>query len=163
MRRYAPGPTRFDAINVTPLIDVVMCLIIFFLIVGKLATIQGPPVNLPSSASGRPDEQRSVIVVVARDSGTSPGGVEIDAGVRIRIAVDGVAIDDESKLADAIGRRADELHTQLVRTVPELPRNQVPVQVRADRDLAYAGILPVLRACKDAGLIAVRLVTERAP
>ncbi len=179
MRRYAPRPTRFDAINVTPLIDVVMCLIIFFLIVGKLATIQGPAVNLPASAQGRPDEQRSVIIVVGRDSGVQPGAIEISSGtpaangeasatpaaapLRIRIAIDGEPIASEAALAKAINERADALHAELIRTTPELPRNQVPVQVRADRDLAYAGIVPVLRACKGAGLIAVRLVTERNP
>ena len=179
MRRYAPSPTRFDAINVTPLIDVVMCLLIFFLIVGKLATIQGPAVNLPGTAFGRPDEQRAVIIVIARDSGAQPGALEIDLAslptdastlsttptpaLRVRIAVDGEAVDDEAKLVKMIRERADALHAELVRATPSLSRNQVPVQVRADRDLAYAGIVPVLRACKGAGLIAVRLVTERTP
>ena len=35
------------------------------------------------------------------------------------------------------------------------------VQVRADRRLPYSDVSPVIKACRDAGLTTLRLVTER--
>jgi len=50
-------------INVTPLIDVVMVLIIFYLIVGKLAAERQGHVQLPSSAVGVQAETHDPVIV----------------------------------------------------------------------------------------------------
>ena len=66
MRRRSITPHRsFGEVNVTPLIDVVMCLIIFYLMVGKLATDRKTPVTLPESAVGTQAEPDVLVVNVA--------------------------------------------------------------------------------------------------
>src|SRR5262245_29295771 len=52
----------FGEINVTPLIDVVMCLIIFYLLVGKLATDRKVQIKLPESTVGAEAEPEVLIV-----------------------------------------------------------------------------------------------------
>ena len=52
-----------QGVNATPLIDVVMCLIIFFLLVGKLASDRGAAVRLPESARGHEEQAATILVV----------------------------------------------------------------------------------------------------
>jgi biopolymer transport protein ExbD len=129
-------------INVTPLIDVVMVLIIFYLIVGKLAADRNAQVALPSSAVGSTAETKEpVVITVVADVG---GGLDPKA----RVLIDGVDV-PMSGLEGALRARVGSDPAATV------------VQVRADRRLNYGAVEPVVKACRAAGLTAVRLVTER--
>lgn len=131
--RHIPA---FAKINVTPLIDVVMCLIIFYLLVFRLASDRLTPVDLPSTATGTRSEQtRSLVITIT--------------GSPRRIVVDGVEVP------------ASGLPGVLAARMPADPAARPPVQVRADRSLPYADVAPVLDACRAAGVASVRLVTER--
>lgn len=120
-------------INVTPLIDVVMVLIIFYLIVGKLATERR--IALPRAAVG------------ITETGTEPITVEIvptATGVQVTLAgreVSGAAL--EARMREMTRGRSR------------------PVQIRAPKDLPYGKLEGVLTACRKAGLSSVRLVAER--
>ena len=63
LRRSLTSPPAAEGINATPLIDVVMCLILFFLIVGKLSSENGPMVHLPQTGVGQ-DEQSAAVLIV---------------------------------------------------------------------------------------------------
>src|SRR4051794_23379699 len=54
MRRHVPAPARGNEVNVTPLIDVVMCLIIFFMLATKIGINNGADksIKLPESVMG---------------------------------------------------------------------------------------------------------------
>ncbi|MFI4883355.1 MAG: ExbD/TolR family protein [Phycisphaerales bacterium JB064] len=52
MRRRRPNPNGAGHPNLTPMIDVVMCLIVFYLLVGQLASDQRSDLTLPKSATG---------------------------------------------------------------------------------------------------------------
>ena len=100
MRRPA-SRSGVEEINVTPLIDVVMCLIIFFLIVGKLAQDGQVGVRLPESGVGRPSEPAEgefVTVAVRPLSAGGAGGAGADAA-RWRVTVDGQAPADGGEAA----------------------------------------------------------------
>lgn len=131
-------PPALGKVNVTPLIDVVMVLIVFYLIVGRLAMQRQAPVDLPESRAGVPESQAPavVITVAAAEEG------------RPRYLVEG-----EPVPAERLG--------SVLRTLIPDPARAGPVHVRADRRLPYAGIEPVVRACREAGLPAVKLVAER--
>jgi biopolymer transport protein ExbD len=131
-------PQAAGKINVTPLIDVVMCLIVFYLIVGKLAAEKRAKVDLPESKVGAPEEAGGGPVVTIAAIGT-------DESSPVRVLVDGqdVTID------------------QLVGSLQARGAKGGPVQIRADRRLAYARVAPVLDACRRAGLTSVRLTTQR--
>ena len=131
------------------MIDVVMCLIIFYLLVGQLASQRVSGVSLPSTVQGTPAELSGVIVVnvVPADS---PAAVPSSAAL-VLLGEEPVNVND---LAARLKSRAAELTAQLNVAQPE-------IQLRADRRLSYGSIAPVLNACRDAGLLSVRLVAQR--
>jgi len=144
-------PSAFEAINVTPLIDVVMCLIIFFLIVGKLAHDTGD-IRLPSSASGRPDQPaRAVTVSVAKPRGDAP------LNAPPRFFVDGTLAANEDELRALIAERAGIKPIEGGGYSAPL----VPVHVRCHKELPFAAVTPVLRACATLHIPGVRIATER--
>lgn len=179
MRRVRLTPSRstaLEAINVTPLIDVVMCLIIFFLIVGKLAHEQGARVNLPSTGLGTTDnDQKAVIITVApvnasekpaspdtrfELSTTNPAEASTNQP-RVRITVDGEIVTTPQQLSSLLNRRLQQQPTNTTSSPTSQPAAQLPVQIRVDRDLPYSAVAPALSACKELGLTSVRLITER--
>lgn len=125
-------------INVTPLIDVVMCLIIFFLLVGRLASQQGRPIALPSTGVGDTAAPPKLIVAVAAPA--TPG-----ASPEVSLAGDPV--------------RVEELTTLLKARLGEPPAGELAI--RADRRLAWGQVRPIVEACRAAGLPSVKLITER--
>ena len=137
-----------ESVNVTPLIDVVMVLIIFYLIVGRLAMDRSAPVALPRAGTGVVEQaQRPLLVTVALARDPAPGA-PVDAADARLILRDRFMTPEELTAALSAEREAD----------PALI-----VQVRADRRLPFGAVAPVLDAARSAGLSSVRLVTERAP
>ena len=136
-RRYEPAH-HVGKINVTPLIDVVMCLIVFYLRVGRLASDKAAGVLLPGTRVGAttPAGQALVVNILAAGDGAS-------------IVVDGRTLSPEAlleRLKHHAGDNADAAS---------------PVQIRADRRLAYSGVAPAIGACRQAGLKSVLLTTQR--
>lgn len=122
------------AINVTPLIDVVMCLIIFYLLVGQLATARNMPMRLPTANAGLSQIEPSVLTI------------ELEPDVdRVRVAGVPMAVAD--------------LQAALSAQVSQTPG--LAVQLRADRDAPYERLRPVLDACRNAGLSTLRLAATR--
>ena len=124
-------------INVTPLIDVVMVLIIFYLIVGKLASDRRTKVDLPPSRIGVSDEGEQVLTITVRPAG----------GGRATVLVDGVEV--------AVEKLESVLRSRGVNQVGH------SVQVRADRGLEYSAVSPVIAACRAAELRSIKLVADR--
>lgn len=141
MRRRAltPAAEPVAAVNATPLIDVVLCMIVFFLIVGKLAATQRTPMQLPESVSGAPDMPPDSFVINILPA-VGPGPVML-------------MVDNQEVTTDRIGPL---LAARLARN----PR--VTVQIRAPRSTPYGVIEPAIEACAAAGVRDVRLATERA-
>lgn len=137
LRRAHVDDGHSAVVNVTPLIDVVMCLIIFYLLVGKLAFDQRVKLALPESGAGITQIEATV------------AQVELPADER-----DGPVILNGERLTVA------SLTERLREKVARDPG--VAVQLRADRDLPFARVAPVLEACREAGLTTVRLATRRA-
>lgn len=156
MRRRAIHPDHaFEAINVTPLIDVVMCLIVFFLLVGKLATDRSASMRLPESSVGETDKAADILVVtVTRTPPPVARGVEVVPGGWPG-AVPAVVVEDR-RLPDSAALERF-IHTRMA----ERPLSVV--QVRAERDLSYGAVRPVLSAIARGGATTVRLALERKP
>lgn len=149
IRRLTSSSSTGEAINVTPLIDVVMCLIIFFLIVGKLAATNAPGVSLPASARGD-EEPGGIAITVSALTPAAPRPRFTGSALPLTITVDGESVITDADLLAAIRKRTADAPS-------------APVKLRADRELPYAAVTPVLRACKEAGLTSIGLVTERIP
>ena len=134
------APESTGHINVTPLIDVVMCLIIFFLLVGRLASQQGKPISLPSTGVGETDPTPRLVIAIAPT--TTVGSPEL--------------------LLDGTPVSLAELPSMLKSRLGEAAAT-APLAIRADRRLSWGEVRPVVEACRSAGLTSVKLVTERAP
>jgi biopolymer transport protein ExbD len=145
------GAHSIEAVNATPLIDVVMCLIIFFLIVGKLAGDRGLPVNLPQTGVGQEEKAGSVIIItIAKAMETTEAARTAWTGLGVSVQVAGEMVSDGKAVEDAVRSRL-------------AVNPNASVQVRADRDLSFGSVEPVLRAAGQGGAKAVRLATERLP
>jgi biopolymer transport protein ExbD len=127
-------PRQFGDINVTPLIDVVMVMIVFYLIVGKLAEARDVPMRLPQATSGSSERPPRLLTINV-------------TGVEVIVDRSPVA----THLLDALIRERLEGRADTV------------VQVRAARELPYSQVLPVIDACRRAGVASVRLATEHVP
>lgn len=140
MRRRSLHPQHpFGKINVTPMIDVVMCLIVFYLIVGKLAADQRADIRLPPSATGATDKTQDQLIINIMPA--SPGQPP-------RVVIDAIDVPPEALLATIKDRVA--------------AKPGLVVELRGSRELSYGAIASVVRSCKDAGVESVRLATERA-
>lgn len=123
-------------VNVVPMIDVVMCLIVFYLMVGQLALDRAAGIEIPDTPQGAP----------ARE----PAGDPAVIGVR----ADGSLLLNGDPIEPA--RLTGELAGRLARN------NQTRVEVRADESAAYAVVRPVLDAARAAGATEIELVTDIA-
>ncbi len=138
-RRRRRGRAPMAEINVTPLVDVMLVLLIIFMVTAPLLTA-GVPVELPESrAKAIPQEQRPVTLSLDRTGRLFLDEAEVASG----------------QLADrlaAVPRRADG----------KLPQ----VTLRADRALDYGRVMAVMGELNRAGFTSIALVTsssESAP
>ena len=128
-RRRAP----MAEINVTPLVDVMLVLLIIFMVTAPLL-VAGVPVDLPESRAGALDQQAEPVQVV------------IDAAGRITI--------DEQPIADAA--LAAKLAALAAQPQPAEGRR---IYLRADRSLDYGRVMRVMGELNRAGLNRVALVS----
>lgn len=117
-------------INVTPLVDVCLVLLIIFMVVLP-SMVNGVPVALPETRSDEAIETRALPVTVK---------------------------DDGTVYLDTLIVRRDEVESALARLhVREASRR---IAVRGDKRVAYGEVLSVIAACRAAGWEEVTLVGQ---
>lgn len=129
--RVASHSSLESSINVTPLVDVCLVLLIIFMVVMP-TIINGVPVKLPVTAHGDERGPRQLEITV-KDDGTVYLGTEVI--------------------------RKDEVASELQRLHAKSPNRNVAV--RGDKAVAYGEVVAVLDACRAAGYDDVRLITQR--
>jgi biopolymer transport protein TolR len=120
------------AINVTPLADIMIVLLIIFLVITPI--IDRGAITLPLATNAEKREER-IVVSVDRESTTSLSGQRLDT--------------------------VGELLPRLQARFEEAPAGGRIVFLKADEGLPYATILQVMRVCREAGAEQVSLVTAR--
>ncbi len=121
-------------INVTPMIDVVMVLIVFYLLVGQLAIDRKASIALPISSIGIDQTQESdPIVIGITESGS--------------LTINGVGFDADRFIGELEGMHARSPNT--------------PIRIRAHRDAPFGHIRPVMHQLRGIGVSGVELVTEQ--
>jgi biopolymer transport protein TolR len=118
-------------INVTPLVDVVLVLLIIFMVTAPLMQ-RGIDVDLPRTVSQTSEQEDRIVVSVGKDGKIFIGDVQ-------------VPIED---LSDQIRRRVGE------------HQNQKAVFLRGDKTLRYEIIMQVMDEMKRSGVPTIGLVTE---
>ncbi|MBX9814384.1 MAG: protein TolR [Proteobacteria bacterium SG_bin5] len=117
-------------INVTPLVDVMLVLLIIFMVTAPLMTA-GVPVNLPDSRAKPLDQDQKPVQITLDETG--------------RLFLDDKPIADAA-LPDALEKLAAANKAR-------------QIFLRADRKLAYAEVIRVLGELNRAGLNRVALLT----
>jgi biopolymer transport protein ExbD len=124
-------------INVTPLVDVVLVLLIIFMVVTPLAQAD-LPLELPRTAVGDPGSPGEQQVLVSIDAA---GGLRID----------GVAV------------AAQEYLPRLGEVLGRLPRGQRRLFFEAADGVNYAVLVSALDTAKRAGAESLEVLTDPAP
>lgn len=121
-------------INVTPMVDIMLVLLIIFMVTAPLLT-QGVDVNLPSTEStSLTPEDEPLLITVDRD-GTP------------FIEKNSVSIAELTEKITAIRKNKPEL----------------PIFVRGDKDATYGAVMTVMSQLQQAGVDRVGLVTDPLP
>jgi len=134
MRRFRHA-TRIEttgAIDISPLIDVVFLLLIFFIVTTVFVQETGVEISKPRAASSQDLDKQAILIAVTGEGRVWHGGREIGAdGVRPVVA----ALLDEAP--------------------------DTPVIIRADANAATEATVRVIDAAKLGGAGSVSLATER--
>ena len=134
-RRIRRGRAPMAEINVTPLVDVMLVLLIIFMVTAPLMSA-GVPIDLPDS-NAKPLDQ-------------TPSQIELS------IATDGTIYLDKAVVAPGT------LGTMLA-AVPKGANGKPPlVTLRADKTLEYGKVMGVMGELNHAGFNAISLVTDRS-
>jgi len=123
--------TQISQINVTPMVDVMLVLLVVFMITAPLLTV-GVPIDLPKTAASRIVGQDEPLVV--------------------SLASDGRIYLQDVELA------LDELIPRLIAITEN--RKEARVFLRGDRAIAYGQVVTVMGAMTQAGFSRVALLTE---
>ena len=121
-----------SAINVTPMVDVMLVLLIVFMVTAPLLTV-GVPVNLPKVESQSLDAQREPLEITLNENN------ELFIG-------DQMVIFDEliSKVRAVAGNNSD-----------------IRIFLRADTNINYGEVMQVLGALNTSGFLKIALVTKK--
>ncbi|HUC69160.1 MAG TPA: protein TolR [Stellaceae bacterium] len=127
--RYKP----MSDINVTPMVDVMLVLLVIFMVAAPLLTV-GVPVDLPQTKAPAINEQKEPLVIT--------------------VNAEGKLFLQNSEIAD------DQLVPRLQAITKNNP--DADIYVRGDRAINYGRVMEVMGMVSAAGFNKVSLVTEQA-
>ena len=132
MMNNGRDPKRFMSdINVTPLVDVMLVLLIIFMVTAPMM-MQGVEVNLPKTTTKNIKTREDPLILTVNN--------------KMEISIENYQIkleDLESKLQNILKNRREK-----------------EVLLKADRDLPYGFVMKVIAAAKRAGIEKLGMITE---
>jgi len=120
-----------EGINVTPLVDIVLVLLIIFIVTAKMVVSPSVPLDLPQASQG--EEVMSIFSVIIDKSG--------------KLLIDGEAGDEK-----ALGERAKAALAK---------DKELRAVIQADGDVPHRRVIDVLDRLKSAGLTKVAFGTQQ--
>ncbi|MFO7987361.1 MAG: protein TolR [Desulfatiglandaceae bacterium] len=133
MAFQSPGNHRqfMSDINVTPLVDVMLVLLIIFMVAAPMM-IQGVDVNLPQTTTKNIKTQEDPLMLTVNKKGQ-------------------IFLENHSVELDTLEVKVKKIFEN---------RRQKEVLLRADRDVAYGVVIEVIARIKKAGIDKLGMVTE---
>ena len=130
-RRGRRSRGALSEINVTPLVDVMLVLLIIFMVSAPMLTV-GVPIELPKTEAGAMEDQSEPLTVSIRSDGA------------IFIQEDAVPFSNMApRLRAMVGDQATK-----------------PIYVRADGQASYAVVAQVMAALSTSGFTTINLITD---
>lgn len=126
-----PGPQPMSEINVTPLVDVMLVLVVIFILTAPLLA-SSIRLELPRAEGAQPGMPAHAVMLVVDTAGQA-------------------YLDDEPVGADALAQRLRQI-------AAEAPDTEV--QLRADTAVPYGRVVEVMGAAHAAGLQRIGFVTQ---
>jgi biopolymer transport protein TolR len=122
-------------INVTPMADVMIVLLIIFMVITPMLQ-KGVDVKLPTAGNTkeRKDEQKTITVAIRKDTTTYLGNNKVP---------------NQPDLVPQVKERLDDL-----------PEGQKIVYLKADQDLEYSEVMKVMDLLREAGVEEIALIAE---
>jgi len=127
----SPGPQPMSDINVTPLVDVMLVLVVIFIITAPLLA-SSIRLDLPRADGAKPNEAPTFVTVVLDKAG-------------------GTFLDEQATSPQQLAERL----AQAARKNPD-----TEVQLRADQSVPYGRVVEVMGAAQKAGLNRIGFVAE---
>jgi biopolymer transport protein ExbD len=121
-------------INVTPLVDVMLVLLVIFMVVTPLLK-QQVPVELPLAEHSREAQEAAQVTLVAAADGS-------------------LMLNEQPVAAGALDARLHDLYAT---------RADKTIFLEADRSLPYSRVVDLMDACRAAGVERIGVVTTKAP
>jgi biopolymer transport protein ExbD len=131
-RRLSPEP--ITKVNVTPIIDVSLVLVIILLVTAPMMSVADLPVNLPSARTREAEDQRNISVTLGSDGG--------------------MAVDQQRVTAELLA-------PTLAKRLAEPGNKGVLVIVRADTNAPYSSVRKILSDARIAGATRVAIATRQ--
>lgn len=120
-----------EGINVTPLVDIVLVLLIIFIVTAKMVVAPSVPLDLPAASTG--EEVQTIFSVVIDKQGT-------------------LLIDGEPSTEQALGERAKAALAK---------DKELRAVIQADGDTSHRRVIDVLDRLKSAGLTRVAFGSQQ--
>ena len=130
-RRRSRGNSPISDINVTPLVDVMLVLLIVFMVTAPLLTV-GVPIELPKTAAKQmTDENEPLTITIDKDS-------------KIYIQELVVDFDELTEKLEAIGQS----------------NYDQKIYINGDKDISYEVLMKVMAKISSSGYTSIGLVTD---
>lgn len=127
---FQDGDTASDEINISPLIDVVFILLIFFIVTTTFVEETGVEIKKPQAISAKQLKKESIMIAITNNAQVIYGGRDIGtAGVR--------------SLVDRL-----------------LAKGDIPVIIQADKRVNVELLVKVIDEAKMGGAISVNIATK---
>jgi biopolymer transport protein TolR len=127
----APGRTTMSEINVTPMVDVMLVLLIIFMVTAPLIQ-QGVKVNLPETKAAPVESNEKKLIL------------SVDSSRRVFLGDVEVPLDDlEEKLKSNAKAQADK-----------------ELYLHADKEIPYGVVVDVMAAAQRAGISNLGMITD---
>ena len=128
----AKGGVKSD-INVTPLVDVMLVLLIIMMLVAPMLQ-QGVSVKLPTATNtvDKPEVQGQTVIAIAKDKGIYLNAKQIQEG------------DLATKVTELLENSKDKI-----------------VLIKADEEVEYSAVMTAMDQLRQAGIEDIGLITER--
>ncbi|MDC3084771.1 protein TolR [Gammaproteobacteria bacterium] len=130
-RRRSRGNSPISDINVTPLVDVMLVLLIVFMVTAPLLTV-GVPIELPKTAAKQMTDENEPLTIT------------IDKNSKIYIQELEVDFDELTEKLEAIGQS----------------NYDQKIYINGDKDISYEVLMKVMAKINSSGYTSIGLVTD---